>query len=102
MSSFALADVFGVIAALCLLAAFNCRHLILLRCLSLMGSVFFIVYASIIGLMPVLILHLILLPLNALRLADCLRCRAMLAKGVAHQRGSKTDDVTSGNRGAAS
>lgn len=75
MSNLTLADLLGAVAALCMLSAFNCKNLIRLRCISLTASAFFIAYAAVMGLMPILVLHAVLLPLNAMRLCQGLRAK---------------------------
>lgn len=66
-------DLLGYGAALMVFAAFWVRSMVVLRGLAIASNVLFIAYAQTSGLTPVLILHLALLPLNILRLGQCLR-----------------------------
>jgi hypothetical protein len=69
-------DAIGFMAAGMTISAFWCRGMIMLRSAALSANLLFILYGGLLGLMPVLLLHLMLLPLNAMRLAECLRARA--------------------------
>jgi hypothetical protein len=66
-------DALGLAAALCMLLAFACSNIIVLRLVSMSASVFFILYALAAGLLPILLLHGVLFPLNAIRLVKCMR-----------------------------
>lgn len=60
-------EIFGYIASGLVLATFSMRTMIPLRLLGIASNVAFILYGFLAGLPPVLILHLILLPLNIYR-----------------------------------
>ena len=66
-------DAFGYLASVPVLCTFSVRSIRLLRCLAIASNVSFIVYASITGLVPILILHSLLLPMNIYRLAQIAR-----------------------------
>jgi hypothetical protein len=53
--------------------AFACRRMLALRSAAIAANLLFIVYGAKLGLKPILVLHCLLLPLNILRFADCLR-----------------------------
>lgn len=61
-------DLIASLAGVCILTAFYCTNLRMIRLLSMAASALFIVYAVALGLIPVVILHGLLLPLNAWRL----------------------------------
>jgi CRP/FNR family cyclic AMP-dependent transcriptional regulator len=61
------AEIFGYIASGLVLATFSMRTMIPLRIMGMLSNVSFITYAYFEDLFPVLILHAILLPLNAYR-----------------------------------
>jgi hypothetical protein len=68
-----LTEVMGYAAAALVLATFSVQHIAALRCLAIASNLMFIAYAASATLPPVLILHSILLPLNALRLWQALQ-----------------------------
>jgi hypothetical protein len=61
-------DVFGYAASSLTLATFAQRSMLPMRWLALCANVCFITYGALGMYMPVLVLHLILLPINLLRL----------------------------------
>ncbi len=63
----------GFIASTLVLMTFAMRDMRLLRVTAICSNVAFIIYSGINGLMPVLLLHLLLLPLNVFRLRECWR-----------------------------
>jgi CRP/FNR family transcriptional regulator, cyclic AMP receptor protein len=67
------AEIAGYLAALLVFLTFYMKTMIPLRIVGICSNCAFIVYAYLGGLYPVLILHLILLPLNTLRLREMLR-----------------------------
>jgi CRP/FNR family transcriptional regulator, cyclic AMP receptor protein len=67
------AEVAGYIAAVLVFLTFYMKTMIPLRIVGICSNCAFIVYGYLGGLYPVLILHLILLPLNGLRLREMLR-----------------------------
>lgn len=63
-------DAIGYLAASLVLAAFWMRSLRPLRCVAIASNLAFIAYGYIGDLTPVLLLHALLLPVNALRLVE--------------------------------
>ena len=63
-----LGEAFGYIASVLVFATFYMKTMVPLRLVAIASNVAFIVYASVGGLAPILILHVMLLPLNVLRL----------------------------------
>ena len=68
-----IAEVFGYAASGLVLAASAMRTMISLRLLNIASNVAFIAYGFVAGLLPILILHATLLPLNIYRLAEMRR-----------------------------
>lgn len=66
------AELIGYVAALCVFVTFYMKTMIPLRAAGLVSNVFFIAYGYLALAYPVLILHLVLLPLNAMRLRQML------------------------------
>jgi hypothetical protein len=60
------------------LAAFGMKDMVNLRIVAICSNVAFITYAVMLNLPPILILHVILLPLNGWRLAQELQNRRMI------------------------
>lgn len=58
----------GYVASTLVLATFTTSDMRLLRVIGIFSNVAFITYAVLSGLLPVLVLHLLLLPVNVLRL----------------------------------
>jgi CRP/FNR family transcriptional regulator, cyclic AMP receptor protein len=69
-------DALGYFASALVLLTFHASDMRALRLLAIASNAAFIAYAWSAGLAPVLALHLLLLPLNVLRLAQCGRPRA--------------------------
>ncbi|HUZ33024.1 MAG TPA: cyclic nucleotide-binding domain-containing protein [Xanthobacteraceae bacterium] len=67
-----LADAMGYIAALLVFMTFWMKTMVPLRLAGLASNVFFIAYGGLLMAYPVLILHVLLLPLNVLRLREML------------------------------
>jgi CRP/FNR family transcriptional regulator, cyclic AMP receptor protein len=63
-------DAIGYLAAALVLAAFWMRSMSSLRYVAIASNLAFITYGYIGDLMPVLLLHILLLPVNVLRLAE--------------------------------
>jgi len=63
-------DAIGYLAASLVLAAFWMRSLGALRCVAIASNLAFIAYGYLGDLTPVLLLHVLLLPVNVLRLAE--------------------------------
>ena len=59
----------GYLASALVLATFCMRDMVALRCLAITSNLAFIAYGALADLGPVLLLHLLLLPVNVLRLA---------------------------------
>ena len=68
-----LSEALGYVASGLVLATFTMRTMIPLRLLGIASNIAFISYGYFAGLLPVLILHAILLPLNVYRLAEMRR-----------------------------
>lgn len=58
----------GYFASALVLATFCMRDMVALRCMGIASNVAFIAYGGLADLGPVLLLHLLLLPVNVLRL----------------------------------
>ncbi len=61
-------DFAGYVASALVLATFTTNDMRLLRVVGICSNIAFIIYGSLGGLAPVLVLHLLLLPLNVVRL----------------------------------
>lgn len=66
-------DVMGWAAAGLTFATFFCRDMLRLRLLALAANVAFIAFGALAGILPVLVLHLALVPVNLRRLNEVLR-----------------------------
>lgn len=66
-------DLLGWVAAAATLATFYCQGMVRLRSLALVSNVCFIGFALSQAIWPVLVLHLLLLPLNVVRLLQARR-----------------------------
>ena len=64
----------GFIASALVLAAFGMKDMVNLRIVAICSNVAFIAYALVLDLPPILMLHVMLLPLNGWRLAQALQC----------------------------
>ena len=71
-------DAIGFVAAALVLVTFYQRQMIPLRLAALGSNLAFIVYGLALGLAPVWLLHALLLPVNASRLAEALRAKHSL------------------------
>jgi hypothetical protein len=60
----------GYLASALVLATFCMRDMVALRCLAIASNVAFIAYGALADLGPVLVLHLLLLPVNLARLTS--------------------------------
>ena len=63
-------ELLGYLASLLVLATFCMRGMVALRMLAIASNLAFIGYAALAGIHPVLLLHALLLPMNAWRLAE--------------------------------
>ncbi len=68
-----LTDLTGLVAAFFVILAFFSHKPKPLRIFAILSNVLFVSYAADVGLMPVLMLHAVLLPLNVIRLLQLLR-----------------------------
>jgi CRP/FNR family transcriptional regulator, cyclic AMP receptor protein len=68
-----LSEVSGYVASTLVVFTFLAKEMRLLRAIALFSNLAFIVYGTIEWLPPVLFLHLVLLPLNIVRLAEVVR-----------------------------
>lgn len=66
-------DLLGVLGSVLVFASFWMKRSIPLRMMALASNVVFIAYATLAWLVPILILHVALLPLNAVRLWELWR-----------------------------
>jgi len=71
-------EVIGLAAAASTVVAFSRRRVMSLRVAAILANVFFIIQASELHLRPVLSRHCLLLPMNIMRLAQCLRSQQPL------------------------
>jgi len=78
----AIHDLLGYAAASLVLITFLAQRMATLRALAIASNVLFIAYALVAGLPPVLVLHVLLLPLNAWRLWQASRTPARPAERV--------------------
>lgn len=60
-------DIIGFIASALVLATFAMKDMRRLRATAIVSNLAFIAYGALLGLLPVLVLHLVLLPLNMFR-----------------------------------
>jgi CRP-like cAMP-binding protein len=66
-------ELLGYVGGVFNIVTYSMRTMIPLRIMAIVSNCIFIVYASLDGVYPVLILHVVLLPLNALRLREMVR-----------------------------
>ena len=71
----------GFIASGSVLAAFGMKDMVNLRIVAICSNIAFITYALLLDLPPILILHVILLPLNGWRLMGVLKQRGAMVVG---------------------
>ena len=76
-------DLIGYLAALLVAAAFCMKSIVGLRSVAILRNIAFLTYAHLGGLMPVLLLHLVLLPVNLFRLGQILEIGNRLRRGSA-------------------
>ncbi len=75
MDTVAYVDLLGFAASATTIVAFACRQMFALRLAAIGANVLFIAYSLTLGLVPILVLHCILLPLNVFRLLGFFRLR---------------------------
>ena len=71
----------GVVASALVLTAFGMKDMVNLRIVAICSNIAFIMYGFVLDLPPVLILHVILLPLNGWRLMGALKQRSAMVPG---------------------
>ena len=71
----------GFLASALVLAAFGMKDMVSLRIVAICSNIAFITYALLLDLPPVLVLHVILLPLNGWRLLGALKQRGAMVVG---------------------
>jgi hypothetical protein len=71
----------GFVASALVLAAFGMKDIVSLRIVAICSNIAFIAYGFMLNLPPVLMLHVILLPLNGWRLMEALKQRSAMAVG---------------------
>ena len=104
-------ELIGYLASLLVLMTFCMSGMVALRALAIASNVAFIAYAVLVGISPVLVLHALLLPMNAYRLLQAVRDRrrdgaavrgtpadlaptAMPTRAQSASEGSAPDEVT--------
>ena len=73
----------GYLASLLVLATFCMRDMLALRMVAIASNVAFIVYGTLAGIGPVLLLHAVLLPVNVFRLFELRAASIRRATGAA-------------------
>ncbi len=68
----------GFAASALVLGAFGMKDMVNLRIVAIFSNIAFIAYALVLSLPPILILHIILLPLNGWRLIEALKQRGAM------------------------
>lgn len=63
-------DLIGYLASLLVLATFCMRDMVPLRVVAIVSNIAFITYGALADIGPVLLLHVVLLPVNAMRLTQ--------------------------------
>jgi len=86
----ALADALGWVASALMLMTFSCKGVWCLRCCAVAANLAFITYGLLGDIVPVLTLHLLLLPINAVRLFKA-RPGAVVALAAGHANARFTD-----------
>jgi hypothetical protein len=77
------AQMIGWFAAALTLLTFAMRSMLALRVTALAANLCFVSYGALMDLAPVLTLHLLLIPCNAMRLAEVVKERRHVASGAA-------------------
>jgi len=82
-------EILGWIGAAATFAAYSCRTMLPLRCIAITANLAFLSYGALAGVLPMLVLHAALLPLNIFRLVQILRLtrRARAARGIEDEFG---------------
>jgi hypothetical protein len=79
-------DIIGFVASALVLATFAMKDMRRLRLTAVLSNVAFIAYGLFCSLMPVLVLHLLLLPLNVFRLREERRTAPLVSHAIAPTR----------------
>jgi len=79
----------GFVASALVLITFTLRDMRALRLTAILSNVAFIIYASTNWLVPILALHLLLLPINVCRLREASRKSASIAEGRVPNRATQ-------------
>jgi hypothetical protein len=79
----ALLEIIGWLGAFLTLSAYSMRNMLPLRCVALGANVAFITYGAFVPVYPMLVLHLLLLPLNLYRLWEILNTMRRMRDGRA-------------------
>lgn len=91
-------ELIGYLASLLVLATFCMSGMVALRAVAIASNIAFIAYGALAGISPVLLLHVVLLPVNMLRLAEsvrsALRCRAETANCALGHRACSAPPLT--------
>lgn len=81
------AELIGYAAAVCVFVTFYMKTMVPLRIAGIVSNVLFIAYAYDLLAYPVLILHLVLLPLNIIRLRQMLNLIRQIEAATKHELG---------------
>jgi hypothetical protein len=91
-------ELVGYVASLLVLMTFCMSGMVALRTVAIASNIAFIAYGALAGISPVLLLHMVLLPVNILRLAEsvraALRCRAETANCALGHRACSAPPLT--------
>jgi hypothetical protein len=91
-------ELVGYLASLLVLMTFCMSSMVALRAVAIASNIAFIAYGALAGISPVLLLHVVLLPVNMLRLAEsvrsALRCRAETANCALGRRACSAPPLT--------
>ncbi len=71
----------GFLASALVLATFGMKDMVNLRMIALCSNIAFITYALVLNLLPILVLHVMLLPLNGWRLTQALQDSPLRLRG---------------------
>ena len=63
-------DLIGMLAGILVMSTFYMNCMVKLRCLAILSNIAFATYGLLLDLWPILVLHVLLLPINTLRLAQ--------------------------------
>src|SRR5215470_12084680 len=88
------ADWLGYLAAMLVFCSFYARTIVVLRVVAITSNMAFIGYAVAKGLYPVLILHVVLLPLNCVRLAQLREIPSAPSEGTVTADESRPPDAS--------